>query len=126
MIVYECIKVGARHIDCAAVYGNEVEVGRGIRKAISEGLVRREDLFIVGKLWQTFHAPEHVELGCQKTLDDLGLDYLDLYVIHFPFSLKFVPIEVRYPPGFFYLGDDHPNKKLELENIPMSATWRVS
>ena len=94
-LVCDAIKRGVRHIDCACDYGNEVEVGLGIQKAIAEGVVKREDLWVTSKLWNTFHRREHVELACRKTLADLGLDYLDLYLIHFPISQKFVPIEVR-------------------------------
>jgi D-xylose reductase len=102
-LVYDSIKVGVRHIDCACDYGNEVLVGQGIRKAISEGIVKREELWVTSKLWNTFHRREHVELACRKNLTDLGLDYLDLYLIHFPISLKFVPIEVRWVDiSYFY------------------------
>ena len=52
----------------------------------------------MSKLWNTFHRPEHVEEGCRKTLKDLGIDYLDLYIIHFPIAMKYVPIDVKYPP----------------------------
>ena len=60
--------------------------------------MKREDLFVVSKLWNTFHKPENVRVGLQKTLSDIGLDYLDLYLIHFPCPMKFVPIETKYPP----------------------------
>ena len=95
-LVESVIKAGYRHIDGACDYGNEKEVGQGIRNAIGSGLVKREELFVTSKLWNTFHDPQHVEAACRKSLDDLGLDYLDLYLIHFPISLKFVPFETRY------------------------------
>lgn len=77
----------------ACDYGNEKEVGLGIHRAISDGLCTRQDLFITSKLWNTYHAKEHVELACRKSLQDLGLDYFDLYLIHFPISMRFVPLE---------------------------------
>ena len=97
-VVYTAIKNGYRHLDGACDYGNEVQVGQGIKRAIDEGIVTRADLFVVSKLWNTFHRPEYVEMACRKSLEDLGLDYLDLYFIHFPISLAFVPIEQAYPP----------------------------
>jgi len=77
-VVYETIKLGVRHIDCACDYGNEVEVGLGIKQAISEGIVKREDLFITSKLWNTYHRKEHVLPAAQRSLHDLGIDYFDL------------------------------------------------
>lgn len=62
--IYTAIKAGYRHIDEAAIYANEVECGQGIKKAIDEGIVKREDLFITSKLWSTFHRKEHVKLAC--------------------------------------------------------------
>jgi len=96
--VYNAIEAGYRLLDGACDYGNEKEVGEGIKRAIDAGLVKREDLCVLSKLWNTFHHPDHVEMACKKSLADLGLEYLDVYLIHFPIALKYVPFEVRYPP----------------------------
>ncbi|KAG0248871.1 NAD(P)H-dependent D-xylose reductase (XR) [Actinomortierella ambigua] len=112
--VYNAIKAGYRLLDCAADYGNEVEVGQGIRQAISEGLVTRADLFVTSKLWNTYHAKEHVPQACRRTLDDLGLDYVDLYLIHFPIALKYVPFEERYPAEW---------GNFEVDPVPVHETW---
>ena len=96
-LVREAISRGWRHIDCACDYGNEREVGAGIASALASGVCAREDLWVTSKLWNTYHRQEHVRDACKRTLDDLGLDYLDLYLIHFPISLAFVPFETRYP-----------------------------
>ena len=73
--VYHALKTGYKHIDCAAVYGNETEVGEGIAKWISEG-GKREDIFITSKLWCTEHQPDRVKPALQKTLKDLNLEFL--------------------------------------------------
>ena len=114
--VVDAISAGWRHFDCACDYGNEIEVGEGLRQAIASGVVRRQDLWITSKLWNTYHSPEHVRIACQKTLDDLGLDYLDLYLIHFPIALKYVPIEERYPPEWVH-DPSGPNPRMEFASV---------
>lgn len=92
-IVYKAIKNGYRCIDEADVYCNQKEAGLGINKAISEGIVSREDIWVTSKLWNTYHRKEHVMPACKKTLKDLGLDYVDLYLIHFPIASKYYDMD---------------------------------
>jgi diketogulonate reductase-like aldo/keto reductase len=82
--VYEALKAGYRHIDCAWAYRNQKDVGEGILQAINEGIVKREDLWITSKLWYTSHAAADVEPELRDTLRQLQLEYLDLYLIHWP------------------------------------------
>lgn len=123
-LIRAAIESGYRHFDLACDYGNEAEVGEGFRQVLEEGLVKREDLWITSKLWNTYHRTEHVRPALQKTLDDLQLTYLDLYLIHFPIAQAFVPFERRYPPGWFFdPGDEEP--KISLEAVPIEETWRA-
>ena len=84
LAVKHALQYGYRHLDCAGGYGNETEVGEGIK---ASG-VPRGDIFITSKLWNTKHHPDDVEEACRKTLSDLGLDFLDLYLVHWPMAFE--------------------------------------
>ncbi|KAK4045950.1 D-xylose reductase [Microbotryomycetes sp. JL201] len=118
--VYQAIKAGYRLLDGASDYGNEVEAGQGLKRAIDEGIVKREDMFITTKLWNTFHKAEHVATNARRQLRDWQLEYFDLYEIHFPISLKYVDPAERYPPGW-----TNPAGETEIENTPIQETWQA-
>ena len=122
--VVEAIRAGYRHLDSACDYGNEKEVGIGIRRAIDEGLCTREELWITSKLWNTFHAKEHVRPALERSLEDLGLDYLDLYLVHFPIALAHVPFETRYPPEWVH-DPDAEVPTMRESNVPLEETWHA-
>ncbi|MDX1729112.1 MAG: aldo/keto reductase [Pseudoalteromonas tetraodonis] len=122
--VYDAIAAGYRHLDSACDYGNEKEVGQGIAKALKDGLCTREELWITSKLWNTYHAPEHVKPALEKSLEDLGLDYLDLYLIHFPIAQAFIPFAERYPPGWFFNPADE-SPAMSLAPVPLQQTWQA-
>jgi D-xylose reductase len=121
-LVEEAVRVGYRHLDSACDYGNEAEVGEGLGRAVAAGACRRDDLWITSKLWNTFHAPEHVRPACERTLRDLGLEHLDLYLVHFPIALAYVPPEIRYPPGWFF-DPDAAHPRMRPARVPLADTW---
>ena len=123
--VVEAIRLGYRHLDGACDYGNEAEVGEGIRRAVvEEGLCTRDELWVTSKLWNTFHAPEHVRPALEKSLEDLDLDFLDLYLVHFPIALAHVPFDVRYPPEWVHDPDSDVPAMVE-SGVPLERTWHA-
>lgn len=123
-LAFQAAQLGYRHFDCASDYGNEAEVGQGISKILRSGVARREDLWVTGKLWNTYHRKEHVRRACERSLRDLQLDYLDLYLIHFPISLAYVPFEHRYPAGWHFDPQDATPKMIP-DAVPISETWEA-
>ena len=110
--VREAIRLGYRHLDCASIYGNEPEIGQAIRDAIAAGEVTREELWITSKLWCNSHGRENVEPALRRTLQDLGLGWLDLYLIHWP-----VPIR----PGVAF--PESAEDLLPPHQLPLRDTW---
>jgi aldehyde reductase len=86
--VKDAIDAGYRHIDGAHVYQNEHEVGEGINTKINEGVIKREDIFVTSKLWNTHHESKDVRPAIEYTLKQLNLSYVDLYLIHWPFAYQ--------------------------------------
>ncbi len=123
-VVQSAIDCGYRHFDSACDYGNEIQTGEGLAAAIASGSVDREELWITSKLWNTYHRSEHVRPVLEKSLRDLQLDYLDLYLVHFPIASKYVPIEERYPPGWF-TDPDAAEPRVEADRVPIIETWRA-
>ena len=120
--VVDAVAAGYRHLDSAADYGNESAVGEGLRQALKTSNVTRDDLWVTSKLWNTFHRPEHVRAACERSLKDLGLDCLDLYLIHFPIALKYVDFSERYPPEWIHdPGAEKP--RMEPDLVPIAETW---
>lgn len=120
--VKDAIDAGYRHIDCAFVYGNENEVGDGIAAKIAEGVVKREDLFITSKLWNVFHDPQHVRDAFDISLKRLKLDYIDLYLIHWPMGYAYLDNGTNLFPKndkdeLIFSDDDYVNTWKGMEGL---------
>ncbi|XP_044133994.1 prostaglandin F synthase 1-like [Bufo gargarizans] len=109
------IEVGYRLIDSASVYKNEAEVGKAIKAKIADKTVKREDIFYIGKLWNNSHAPERVRPALEQSLKNLGLDYMDLFLIHTP--MEFKPGDDLFPK------DEHG--KLIFHHTDIRETWKA-
>ncbi|XP_006359603.1 NADP-dependent D-sorbitol-6-phosphate dehydrogenase-like [Solanum tuberosum] len=114
-LLINAIKIGYRHFDCAADYQNEAEVGEALAEAFQTGIVKREDLFITTKLWNSDHG--HVLEACKDSLKKLRLDYLDLYLVHFPIATKHTGVGTTSSA----LGEDGV---LDIDTtISLETTW---
>lgn len=115
--VAEAIRIGYRHIDCAAVYGNEAEIGEVLQTAIAAG-IPREDFWITSKLWNDRHGD--AIRACEESLERLGLDYLDLYLIHWPlpnFHPPKVSVRSRDPNARPYIHEEYMVTWRQLEQL---------
>jgi alcohol dehydrogenase (NADP+) len=110
--VRDSIQIGYTHFDCAHIYGNEAEIGQAFADAFTAGDTAREKLFITSKLWNNRHRSEQIIPSCENTLKDLGLTYLDLYLIHWPVV---VADHVNFPQ----VGDE----LVSLKVTPLEETW---
>jgi len=110
--VREAIRIGYRHVDCASLYGNEREVGKALHDAMRDGDVTRKELWISSKLWSNAHGQKNVEPALKKTLSDLGLEYVDLYSIHWPIPLRPTAVLPGSAADFMLPSE-----------VPIHATW---
>lgn len=113
--VKAAINAGYRHIDCAAIYGNEVEIGQALNELMAGQAVDRNDLWITSKLWNADHKPTDVIPALKKTLNDLQLETLDLYLMHWPVALR---------PDLDGL-PQHDGDFLSPKEAPLSETWEA-
>ncbi|CAF3235863.1 unnamed protein product [Rotaria sp. Silwood2] len=109
-----------RHIDCAWLYKNENEVGNGIHEALelSQGKIKREDLFITTKLWNQHHVPEDVQWAIRDSLKKLRLDYVDLYLIHWPIAFKNMTENV-------WSQNEDKTVRYYAEDVTIADTWKA-
>jgi len=110
--VLQALQLGYRHLDGAFIYGNEKEIGEALQKAFADGIVQREELWVTSKLWNDAHAPDDVKPAVQKTLADLQLEQLDLYLMHWP---------VAHRPGVML--PKAASDMVPLDELPLATTW---
>ncbi|UTT89614.1 hypothetical protein NDA17_006633 [Ustilago hordei] len=114
--VQVAVKSGYRHLDLAKIYQNQEEIGTALKKIIPS-VVKREELFITSKLWNNAHRPENVQAAYEETLNELGLDYLDLYLIHWP---------VAFVPGKDLVPKTEDGKQALIDrDVSIVDTWKA-
>eukprot|EP00546_Thalassionema_frauenfeldii_P006476 CAMPEP_0178906776 /NCGR_PEP_ID=MMETSP0786-20121207/7006_1 /TAXON_ID=186022 /ORGANISM="Thalassionema frauenfeldii, Strain CCMP 1798" /LENGTH=321 /DNA_ID=CAMNT_0020578507 /DNA_START=133 /DNA_END=1098 /DNA_ORIENTATION=- len=121
-VIPRAIELGYRRIDCAPVYFNEDKVGDAIKQVLDSNLVKRDDLFVVSKLASPFHRREHVSIGLKKTLTDLRLEYLDLYLVHWPVAFEYVDID---PKVRGYQNEDIDDSRGGAAIDPTVSLWET-
>ena len=122
LAVKTAIKMGYRHIDCASVYGNEKEIGEALQEVFAEGVVTREELWITSKVWNDKH--KQVVESCKQSLSDLQLDYLDLYLVHWPFPNFHAPkcdVTARQPNSVPYIHKNYMYTWAQMESLVHSG-----
>lgn len=112
--VKAAVEVGFRHLDAAERYRNEAEVGAALKELFAAGTVRREDMFVTTKLWNNNHRPERVRPALQASLDRLGLDSVDLYLVHTPFAFQ---------PGDDQDPQDAHGARIYDNGVTLEETW---
>ncbi|XP_064470407.1 aldo-keto reductase family 1 member B1-like isoform X2 [Ornithodoros turicata] len=113
--VCEALALGYRHVDCALVYLNETEIGRAIAHSIKNDVLKREELFVTSKCWNSFHSKHAVVECCKRSLNCLGLDYIDLYLVHWPMSFK--------EGGELFPKDDRG--RMLYSDVDILETWQI-
>jgi aldehyde reductase len=112
----DALQAGFRHFDCAERYRNEREVGEALKTGLAVGGIAREEIFVTTKLWNSNHRPERVEPAFEGSLDRLGLNYLDLYLIHTPFAFQ---------PGDDQDPRDQNGNVIYDRGVTLLDTWRA-
>lgn len=117
--VYGAIKAGYRLLDCAAAYGNERDIGTVLARSFAEGIVQRQELTVMTKLWNDMHGQGDVLVACARSLRDLGLDYVDVYMVHWPFPNY-------HAPGPCWMAGTRMRFRIRQRSIcPYGGRWNV-
>jgi alcohol dehydrogenase (NADP+) len=112
--VKDALQAGYRHIDCAPIYGNEAEIGKALEESFQSKVISRSKLWITSKLWNNSHAPEDVQPALERTLADLKLQYLDLFLIHWPVHIVKDQLYASKPEHY-----------IAFDRLPIIETWKV-
>lgn len=121
--VKAALKLGYRHIDCAMVYANQKEVGEALKESMQELGLKRSDIFITSKLWITHYKHEHAKQAMDEVLRDLQLEYVDLFLLHWPVSVEYVPDESN--PSVPQVLPKDKDGNIRLGFVPLSEAWKT-